>query len=80
MLLQDFLVSVLCLHRILEPEKTLELFVFQMKKQTTGKMRRLAQGHSASSSRAEVTLYSTPRFMLPSKLASENEELTSFSG
>lgn len=48
---------VLCLHRILEPEKTLELFIFQMKEQTTGKMRRLAQGHSAGSDKTDVILY-----------------------
>lgn len=72
--------AMLCLHRILELEKTLELFIFQMKEQTTGKMRRLAQGHSASGDKTDVILYFTPCFTLSSKLVSENEELTNFFG
>ena len=69
---------VLCLHRILEPEKTLKLLIFQMKEQTTGKMRQLAQGHSASGDKTDVILYFTPCFTLSSKLVSENEELNKF--
>lgn len=71
---------VLFLHNILEPEKTLELFIFQMKEQTTGKMRQLAQGHSASNDKTDVILYFTPCFTLSSKLMSENEEFTNCFG